>query len=758
MSKTSYRISFRSPVGARPAIAGLLVLQFCCAAPVQAGPFVIDAPGVQADQAAFSGDGNYLAVRTGQTDKYFLEVWGLKEGRKLRSWGPFRKLSAIIIAPGEPVVAAAIQETEAAAKPYQPMLKSWRLDSGAAVVEEDIYKLLHSKDKGKGSSDLERVRPFPDPGGFALSVSHPDTNRCVVFQMLSGKKRKAETCAAYAAVSPDGRFTAEQSATMGTGMNIVVSDVATKKPVHTLNAESEAAHFAFSPDSRYLTVCDNGVSIWDLEKGSLVRRLKMESCGALLVSPEGLYAAGTGGKLLRVWRVPNAKVIKEVKSNGWTYPLAFSPDGRLGAFEVDGRLQVWDMAVLAEAAKDDSDRRLDELDASLKSGKTGAGALIEKGNLHLGRGETKEALRAFSLAIEAKPGAAAYAGRGKTRLSADDAAEALADFTEAVRLQPGSAELYFGRGLAHLALQRKDEAIRDLDQALKLDPGLAQARLHRGVAYYLKGRFEEAEAELTAVLKTEPRSTAALLNRGLVRQSLGRKDAVADFSAAIAADPRCAAAYQSRGVARMNAGDDADAIADLSRAMDLDRRDSDSPVFLGRIYHRLGDTTDKAMHAFQAALDRSNNKNAEAHFGLGVMTFGSGRPPIHLEFALKLDPGNTLYAEWYKRDQAIFEKRVQADVDAQFAARSEYQNPAAALSAGLIGIARGIANGVNTGGSGSGGGTSYRSSSYSAPEAAGPAPSMGSGGQSTTAKYNEQVRQNVERKLWNMNNPYRISR
>lgn len=427
MSKTNYR-------SARPAIAGLLVLYLCCAALVHAGPFVIDEADVQVDLAVFSGDGNYLAARTGGMDKYFLEVWGLKEGRKLRSWGPFRKLTSIIIATGEPIVAAAVQEVEAAAKPYQPMLKSWRLDSGATVVDEDIYKLLKPK---SGSIDLEqRVRPFPDPGGFALSVSHPDTNRCVVFQMLSGKKRKVETCAFYDAVSPDGRFTVK-----GSAMNIVVSDVATKKPVHTLNAESEAAHFAFSPDSRYLTACDNGVGIWDLEKGSLVRRLKMESCDNLAVSPEGLYAASagteSGEKLLRVWRVPNAKVIRQVKSKGWISTLAFSPDGRLGAFKVDGRLQVWDMAVLAEAVKDDSDRRIDELDSSLKNGKIGAGALIEKGNLHLGRGETKEALRAFSLAIEAKPGAAAYAGRGKTRLSADNAAEALADFTEAVRLQPG---------------------------------------------------------------------------------------------------------------------------------------------------------------------------------------------------------------------------------------------------------------------------------------------------------------------------------
>lgn len=751
MSKTNYQ-------SARPAIAGLLVLYFCRAALLQAGPVIIDEANVNADRAAFSSDGNYLAARTGQTDKYFLEVWGLKEGRKLRSWGPFRQLTSIIIAPGEPIVAAAVQESETAAKPYSLMLKSWRLDSGAAVVNEDISKFRKSKDKWGNSFDLERVRPFPDPGGFALSVSRTDTDRCVVFQMLSGKKRNAETCATYDVVSPDGRFTAKRSAMAGTAMNIIVSDVATGKPVHTLNAESEAAHFAFSPDSRYLTACDNGVAIWDLEKGSLVRRLKMENCDNLAVSPEGLYAAavGTGGELLRVWRVPNAKELRQVKSKEWIYALAFSHDRRLGAFRVDGRLQVWDIAGLAEAAKDDSDRRLDELDASLKSGRTGDGALIEKGNLHLGRGETKEALRAFSLAIETKAGAAAYAGRGKTHLSADNAAEALADFTEAVRLKSGSADLYFGRGLAHMALQRKDEAVRDLDQALKLDPGLTQARLYRGVAHYLKGRFEEAEAELTAVLKTEPRSTAALVNRGLVRQSLGRKDAVADFSAAIAADPRCAAAYQSRGVARMNAGDDAGAIADLSRAMELDRRDSDSPVFLGRIYHRLGDTTGKAMDAFNAALNRSNNKNPEAHFGLGVLTFGSGGHPTHLEAAHELDPGNILYAEWYKRDYAIFEKRVKADVDAQFAARSEYQNPAAALSAGLVGIAMGIAKGVNTGGSG-GGGSSYRPSSYSAPAAAGPAPSMGTG-RSTSAQYNEQVRQNVERKLWNMNNPYRIGR
>jgi tetratricopeptide (TPR) repeat protein len=79
---------------------------------------------------------------------------------------------------------------------------------------------------------------------------------------------------------------------------------------------------------------------------------------------------------------------------------------------------------------------------------------------------------------------------------------------------------------------------------------------------------------LFAAILYNPRGSRATTNQGLARARKGdRAGAIADYSRAIEIDPNCATAYSYRGAARLKEEDWAGAIADYSRAIELNPHD-----------------------------------------------------------------------------------------------------------------------------------------------------------------------------------------
>jgi len=128
----------------------------------------------------------------------------------------------------------------------------------------------------------------------------------------------------------------------------------------------------------------------------------------------------------------------------------------------------------------------------------------------------------------------AYVRRGQLYLIRKQPERAIEDFNAALRIDDRDAETLHHRGDCFAVLGRLDDAVADYSRCLELDAERARARFNRAVAYRLQGQLNKATTELTEIIHEKPDDDAAHFNRGLVRMSLEQYDeAIADFSKAI---------------------------------------------------------------------------------------------------------------------------------------------------------------------------------------------------------------------------------
>jgi len=88
--------------------------------------------------------------------------------------------------------------------------------------------------------------------------------------------------------------------------------------------------------------------------------------------------------------------------------------------------------------------------------------------------------------------------------------------------------------------------------------------------------------------KSRPKDEAALVKRGMSRQAEGDHDgAIADFTKAIEINPNFAQAYASRGVSREAKGDGSGAKSDYSKSIQIE--------IMGEISRQMGQNPDVEM-------------------------------------------------------------------------------------------------------------------------------------------------------------------
>jgi tetratricopeptide (TPR) repeat protein len=103
--------------------------------------------------------------------------------------------------------------------------------------------------------------------------------------------------------------------------------------------------------------------------------------------------------------------------------------------------------------------------------------------------------------------------------------------------------------------------------------------------------------------KARPSSAAEYLARGDARWQKGDLGgAVADYTKAIELDPSSADAYYNRGAVRQNQNDEDGAIADYSKAIELNPQFADAYFYRGFLLGYKGDF-DKALTDFDKAID-----------------------------------------------------------------------------------------------------------------------------------------------------------
>ncbi|WP_448564076.1 tetratricopeptide repeat protein [Trichothermofontia sp.] len=191
-------------------------------------------------------------------------------------------------------------------------------------------------------------------------------------------------------------------------------------------------------------------------------------------------------------------------------------------------------------------------------------------------------------------------------------------------------------------------------------------------------RSEHYREELDTNLGDQPLDDVAFNNHGLVRYDQGDKEgAIADFSKAVELNPRNATAYCNRGIAHADLGDKSSALSDFDTALTIDPNLAIAYNHRGLVYSDLGDKR-------QAIADYSEAIRLKPDYATAYFNRGAARSKIgdfqgaiaDYSEAIRLKPDyatayfNRGFAYQQTGDKAAaiadYDKALQAD--AQFAA------------------------------------------------------------------------------------------
>ncbi len=166
------------------------------------------------------------------------------------------------------------------------------------------------------------------------------------------------------------------------------------------------------------------------------------------------------------------------------------------------------------------------------------------------------------------------ARRGDQKLESGDFLGAAGDFQQAAILNPKEASYRYKCGKARQGLTNPEAAVgaaSDFDDACRLDPNNAQFHLDCGSAYMDIGESYKASNHLHQALEIDSKFALAYYKRGILKEGNHDLDgAVADYTRALEIDPndpKLIGAYTNRAVARLNKEDIDGAIADCDHAL-----------------------------------------------------------------------------------------------------------------------------------------------------------------------------------------------
>jgi tetratricopeptide (TPR) repeat protein len=205
--------------------------------------------------------------------------------------------------------------------------------------------------------------------------------------------------------------------------------------------------------------------------------------------------------------------------------------------------------------------------------------------------------------------------RGWRYLQADNQRNAQREFEAALKLQPSFHPASTGLGYVELARKEAKDAVTYFDRALETDTAYAPALVGRGRALLELGRDGEALASFEAAVKADPslsdlQSRIQVLRFRAVQENLARAKAASDagnwtearaaYTQAIAASPESAFLYRDLGLVERRSGEQAVALEQFRKAVELDSQDAVSHAQIAGILEEQGDVSG-ALVAYEKA-------------------------------------------------------------------------------------------------------------------------------------------------------------
>ena len=162
---------------------------------------------------------------------------------------------------------------------------------------------------------------------------------------------------------------------------------------------------------------------------------------------------------------------------------------------------------------------------------------------------------------------------GRNALYFEDYILAIQYFNQIIQVKPYLAEPYFYRSVAKLSLDDYRGAEIDASEAIERNPFIVDAYQVRGVARQNLEDYQGAIDDYAEGLRYAPENRNILLNKAIA-EALSEQYQQADstFARLIALHPSYYNAYLSRGQYLIMRGDTTEALADLDKAIEIDRR------------------------------------------------------------------------------------------------------------------------------------------------------------------------------------------
>ncbi len=215
----------------------------------------------------------------------------------------------------------------------------------------------------------------------------------------------------------------------------------------------------------------------------------------------------------------------------------------------------------------------------------------EKGNAHLRRGETEDAIDAYDRALKLRPAfpEALRAGGAILRDGGTNDA-ALNFFGEAIRLRPAYLDAVLDKGNLLHALGRSDEAVATFDAALVACPNQAGLLTNKGAILHSLGHLDQARAALEAALDADPALPNAHVNyAGYLMRVFRHAEALPVLDRALALKPDYPSAHANRGLTLKMLGRFEEAAEALDRALALEPANDYALTNRGELRLLLGD-------------------------------------------------------------------------------------------------------------------------------------------------------------------------
>ena len=244
---------------------------------------------------------------------------------------------------------------------------------------------------------------------------------------------------------------------------------------------------------------------------------------------------------------------------------------------------------------------------------------LNKGNIHLDKGELEAAINHYRRALKIKPDSAeAHNNIGFAQEKRGEASEAITHYKQALRINPKFLNTHMNLGIILMGIGSLEESEGCFKKVLTIDPSSADAKINLGNIYLKRGDVELAIDNYTQALELNPNNINAHYNMGIAEQKKNNfQDSIKWYKKTIELNPTYLGAYTNMGIIFTEMNDSSSAIESFSKALEIQ-------PFYAEGYNNLGlafaeNEPVKATECFKKAIQiKPDFTNANINLGVVI--------------------------------------------------------------------------------------------------------------------------------------------